>query len=141
MEYFAGIFIALTVLIFLSMAGMDRDRSLYPVILIATTSYYALFAVMAGSVGALGFETLVFMVFAAMALIGFKNNLWLVAAALAGHGVFDLFHSHLIANPGMPSWWPMFCMSFDIVAALYLGWRLTSSHAIRPAGAKVGEHA
>jgi hypothetical protein len=30
--------------------------------------------------------------FAALAVAGFKRKLWIVAAALAGHGVFDAVH-------------------------------------------------
>ena len=25
-------------------------------------------------------------------------------------------HAHVIANPGVPAWWPGFCMAFDVVA-------------------------
>lgn len=34
MEYFVGVAVALAVGIFTTVAGLDRDRSLYPVILI-----------------------------------------------------------------------------------------------------------
>jgi hypothetical protein len=34
--------------------------------------------------------------------------------------VFDVFHHLLIDNPGVPRWWPGFCMSFDVVAGGYL---------------------
>lgn len=44
-------------------------------------------------------------------IIGF---LWLA------HGSFDLVHERLIVNPGMPVWWPIFCVTFDIVVGLYL---------------------
>jgi len=59
-------------------------------------------------------------VFRAGAVAGFRKNLWLVVAALAGHGVFDFFHQLLIQNPGVPIWWPGFCLSFDILAGCFL---------------------
>jgi hypothetical protein len=31
-----------------------------------------------------------------MAVAGFKKSLWLIVAALAGHGVFDFFHQFRI---------------------------------------------
>ena len=43
--------------------------------------------------------------------------LWIVAAALAGHGVFDAVHGALVTNPGVPVWWPAFCLAFDVTAA------------------------
>jgi len=44
----------------------------------------------------------------------------LFVGALASHGILDAFHGQLIANPGVPVWWPAFCLAFDGVAAGYL---------------------
>jgi hypothetical protein len=46
--------------------------------------------------------------------------------ALAGHGVFDFIHAAVIANPGVPDWWPEFCLTYDVTAAAYLAWLLKS---------------
>jgi hypothetical protein len=39
----------------------------------------------------------------------------------------------LIQNPGVPAWWPGFCLTYDIAAAGYLAWilrsRLEASHS------------
>jgi hypothetical protein len=35
-------------------------------------------------------------------------------AGLGGHGVFDWVHHSLIANPGVPAWWPAFCGAADV---------------------------
>ena len=85
-------------------------------------SYYVLFAVMGGSTDALLIEAAVAAVFVALALVGFKYSLLLVAAALAAHCILDVFHVRLIANPGVPVWWPAFCLSYDGVAAGYLAY-------------------
>jgi hypothetical protein len=89
-------------------------------------SYYALFAVMGGSVQILIVESAVAAAFLGMALAGFKSTLWLVVAALAAHGIFDLIHGHFYANPGVPAWWPSFCLAYDVMAAAYLAWLLAS---------------
>jgi hypothetical protein len=91
-------------------------------VLVVVASYYVLFAVMGGSVHALLIELIVMALFSFAAVTGFKRSLWLVAAALAGHGVFDLVHGHLITNPGVPAWWPPFCMAYDVVAGGILAW-------------------
>ena len=57
-------------------------------------------------------------------MLGFKFNLWIVVAALAGHGIFDFFHPHVLNNPGVPVWWPGFCLTYDVTAAGYLAWLL-----------------
>jgi hypothetical protein len=93
-------------------------------VLIVVASYYGLFAVMGGSVHALLAESAVIAVFVLAAALGFKFSPWLIVASLFAHGVFDLIHPHLIQNPGVPAWWPTFCMTYDITAAAYLAWLL-----------------
>jgi hypothetical protein len=120
MEYLIGVVLAAVVCSFAMLTGFDRDRVFYQTLLIVIASYYILFAVMGSSVQALMIESLVAGSFLAVAVVGFKKNLWLVVAALAGHGIFDFFHHLLIQNPGVPVWWPGFCLSFDILASGFL---------------------
>lgn len=107
--------------------GLDRDRAFYPTVMVVIASYYALFAVMGGSVQALVVESVIFGGFLLLSVVGFKRNLWLVVVALAAHGVFDWVHGRFVENPGVPDWWPVFCLAYDIVAAGYLSWLLKSS--------------
>ena len=48
--------------------------------------------------------------------------MWIVVAGLAGHGIFDALHGYLVENPGVPAWWPAFCLAFDLGAAGSLAW-------------------
>lgn len=120
MEYLVGVVLALSVGLLGTLAGFERERSFYPTIMVVIASYYALFAVMGGSLQVLAAELVFIAAFLAVSIAGYKRSLWLVAVALAGHGVFDVIHGRLIANPGVPSWWPRFCLAFDVVAAAYL---------------------
>jgi len=95
--------------------------------MIVIASYYALFAVMGGSGRALAIESIVIGAFLGASIAGFRTSLWVVVAALAIHGVFDFIHGRLIVNPGVPAWWPPFCLSYDVVAAAYLAWLLSRS--------------
>jgi len=117
MDYAVGIMLALVVASFATLVGFDRDRAFYPTVLVVIALYYVLFAVMSGSVHAVLVESAVMMVFAAVAVLGFRGSLWIVAAGLAGHGVFDAVHGFLITNSGVPVWWPAFCLAFDVMAA------------------------
>jgi hypothetical protein len=58
---------------------------------------------------------------------------WLVVAGLALHGVFDFFHHAIITNPGVPVWWPGWCLSYDVVAAAYLAALIRIRKASPPA--------
>ncbi len=126
MSIMIGAFLALVVGSSATLTGLDRDRALYPVVMIVIASYYALFAVMGATTPVLIIEIGVAAVFLGLALAGFKSTLWLVVIALAAHGIFDLVHPHLYANAGVPVWWPSFCLAYDVVAAGYLGWLLGS---------------
>jgi hypothetical protein len=121
MEYLIGAVRGVVVGVFARLSGFDRDRAFYPTVMIVIASYYSLFAVMGASRDStLGMEIAIGLVFSVSAVLGFKKNMWLVAAAIAGHGVFDFFvHHALVTNPGMPVWWPGFCGTIDIVLG---GW-------------------
>lgn len=125
MEYVIGGSLALIVGLFAALVGLDRDRAFYPTVLIVVAAYYDLFACMNGLAQIVVAEAIATAAFVCISVIGLKTNLWLVAAGLAGHGVFDLLHGHVIDNPGVPTWWPLFCASYDVVAGAYLAWRLT----------------
>jgi hypothetical protein len=121
-----GALLALVVGICATVIGLDRDRVFYPTITIVIAFYHVLFAVMGGSTHALILELLCGTVFIVAAVVGFKTSLWIVAVALATHGLFDLTHGRVIVNPGEPTWWPPFCFAYDIVAAAYLAWLIQS---------------
>lgn len=109
-----GIALAPAIVALGRLTGLDRDRALYPVALIVIATYYVLFATMGGA-PALPSELIAATVFVAVAIVGFRTSLWWVAAGIAGHGVFDwAVHPHLIANAGMPLFWPAFCGSIDV---------------------------
>jgi hypothetical protein len=120
MEYLIGIGLAVVVCVFATLVGFDRDRVFYPTLVPVVATYYVLFAVVGTSTRALVLESLIAVAFFALAAAGFKTNLWLIVAALAAHGVFDFFHHFFVQNPGVPAWWPGFCLGFDVLAAAFL---------------------
>ena len=126
-ELFVGAALALSVGLSATFLGLDRDRAFYPTVMIVIASYYGLFAIMSGSVQVLTFESIAIVAFLVASIAGFKRSLWLVVVALAAHGVYDFVHGQLIANPGVPLWWPPFCLAYDVVAAAYLAWLLSRS--------------
>ena len=131
MPYLIGFVLALAVGAYATVLRLDRDRALYPTLLIVFGSYYVLFGILSGSAGAIVGESLITGVFAVVATVGFRRNLWLVVAGLVAHGAMDLVHGHLVTNPGVPAWWPAWCMTYDVVAGAYLAWRLARSDTAR----------
>ena len=124
MDYAIGFALALLVAGFAALVGFDRERTFYPLVLVVVALYYVLFAAMSGSLHVVLVESVFMIAFAALAVVGFKTKLWIVAAGLASHGVFDGLHGSLITNPGVPVWWPPFCLAYDVTAAGTLIWLL-----------------
>lgn len=120
MAYLAGLLVALFLLGLSTALRYAHERSFQSTVLMVVASYYVLFAAMAADTQAMVAESIVALAFIAIAVVGFKRWPWLTIAAIAGHGVFDAVHHHVIANPGMPAWWPAFCGTFDVVAGVYL---------------------
>lgn len=138
MEYVIGVVLAILVSLGATFVGFDRDRALYPVVIVVIALLYALFALIGNAHDALWWEALPIALFVLAAVLGFRRSLWWAVLGLAAHGVFDFVHPGLIDNPGVPAWWPMFCSSYDLVAAAYLAWLLRSGRLSAAPLAAVG---
>ena len=84
---------------------------------------------MSGSMQTVVLESAVMAVFVIAAVAGFKGSPWIIVAALAGHGLQDAVHTHIVANTGVPAWWPGWCLAYDVGAAGALAWLLTRAQA------------
>ena len=103
MPYVIGVVLGIAICLLAAAIGLDRDRAFYPTVLIVIASYYVLFAVMSGSVETVLLESIIMALFAVAAVAGFKGSAWIVVVALAGHGVQDAVHGHIVANAGVPA--------------------------------------
>jgi hypothetical protein len=45
--------------------------------------------------------------------------------------MFDIVHRDLISNPGVPVWWPGWCLSYDVTAGAYLAVLLKRSKTMK----------
>jgi hypothetical protein len=121
MDYLIGLVLAVASCGAARLIGFDRERVFYPTMLIVVATYYVLFAVMGGDSKAMVLESMIASTFIGAAIVGFRVNLWIVVVALGGHGVFDVMHDQFFRNDGVPTWWPGFCLAFDIAAGTFLG--------------------
>jgi hypothetical protein len=81
MQYLVGILLSLGTIVLAAVVGFARERSFYSTVLIVIATYYVLYAVMGASRQTLMIEIVIAGGFILFALLGFKANLWLVAAA------------------------------------------------------------
>jgi hypothetical protein len=141
MAYIVGVVLALILCAFGTAVGLDRERGFYVTQMIVIALLYGLFAAMSGSTQVLTMESVGITLFILAAVIGFRTSLWIVAVALAAHGVYDFMHPHLFENPGAPLWWPAFCGAYDIVAGIYLGVLIVSRRvASSPSAESIVSH-
>jgi len=131
LPYVVGLVLSIGVAVFARLVGFDRDRAFYPTVLIVIASYYVLFAAMAGSMQTVVLESAVMAVFVIAAVAGFKGSAWIIVAGLAGHGLQDAVHGHIVANAGVPAWWPAWCLAYDVGAAAALAWIIVARDAGR----------
>jgi hypothetical protein len=124
LPYVVGIVLSIGVAVFARCARFDSDRAFYPTVLIVIASYYVLFAAMTGSIETVLLESIIMAVFAIAAVAGFKGSLWIIVGALVAHGLQDAVHGAIVANAGVPAWWPAWCLAYDVGAAAALAWVL-----------------
>ncbi len=117
LPYVVGLVLSIAVALFARLVGFDRDRAFYPTVLIVVASYYVLYAAIGGSVETVVRESVLMMLFVTAAVAGFKGSPWFIVGALAAHGVQDAVHSSIITNSGVPTWWPAWCLAYDVGAA------------------------
>jgi hypothetical protein len=120
MALLIGFLLALSVGLAARLAGRDRDRAFYPRVLAVVASFYVLFGLVGGSVQTVIVEAAVMAVFLAVTAAGFRLSPWWIVAGLAAHAILDGIHGQVIANPGVPAWWPAFCAAYDLTAAAML---------------------
>ena len=102
------------------------QRWLYSLGLLTLPSLYALFALQAGE-QAVGVKELIYgipflVVGLVFALKSVRHSAVVVGAFWILHGLYDLTHSRLITNAGVPGWYPVWCFSVDVVIGAYLLW-------------------
>ena len=102
------------------------ERWLYSLGLLTLPGLYASFALQAGE-PAVGVKELIYgvpyvvagLVFA---FVSVRQSAVVVGVFWLVHGLYDLVHSQLITNTGVPGWYPVWCFAVDVVIGSYLLW-------------------
>lgn len=102
------------------------QRWLYSIGLLTLPGLYAFFALQAGE-QAVGIKEMIYgipyvVVGLVLAFVSVRQSAVVVGAFWMLHGLYDLTHSQFITNTGVPSWYPVFCFSVDVVIGAYLLW-------------------
>lgn len=102
-----------------------RWQLAYAMVLPVVALTYVGFALWGGS----GFDLLLaavgVAVFSFVAGLGMGQSPWWLPAGLALHGVWDLAHHYALGHAGIPGWYPMLCLSFNLALAAMLSRRVS----------------
>lgn len=102
------------------------ERWLYSLGLLTLPDIYASFALQAGE-HAVGVKEIIYgvpFVVAGLvfAFVSVRQSAVIVGVFWLLHGLYDLVHSQLITNTGVPDWYPVWCFVVDVVIGSYLLW-------------------
>jgi hypothetical protein len=88
--------------------------------------YYWVFAVYASDYTALLYELMASVPFLAIAYVAYRSRSFATLVVLAigyvAHAAYDLYIDALFFNAGVPTWWPEFCGSVDVVIGGYVAY-------------------
>jgi hypothetical protein len=102
------------------------ERWLYSLGLLTLPGLYAFFALQAGEQAVSVREMIYGLPYVvaglAFAFVSVRQSAVVVGVLWLLHGLYDLVHSQLITNTGVPGWYPVWCFAVDAVIGSYLLW-------------------
>ncbi len=102
------------------------QRWMYSIGLLLLPTLYMLFALRTGETALIAEEALYGVPFFVggflFAFVSLRHSATMVGALWMLHGLYDLMHPRLFANPGVPDWYPVWCGSVDVVVGAYVLW-------------------
>jgi hypothetical protein len=101
-----------------------RELRLYGVTLIITALIYVGFTLRGATTAWVVVELIGAVVFTVLALVGLKISALLLAFAWAAHAAWDVVLHKLTEAAFVPDWYPLACLSFDLVLAGYIVMRV-----------------
>ncbi len=100
------------------------DERAWPIILATLPIYYMLFGMLALDVSVVMKELAVGIPYIATGLLVWRmrsrSTLVLIALAWISHGLYDYYHDFFFLNPGVFTWYPVFCAVVDVLVGGYL---------------------
>ena len=117
---------AVGVLTIVSARFIRGERWLYALGLLTLPGLYAFFALRAGEQPVAVKEMIYGVPYVVaglvFALVSVRQSAVVVGVLWLLHGLYDLVHSQLITNTGVPGWYPIWCFMVDAVVGSYLLW-------------------
>lgn len=121
-----GVLVAVIVVLRFRAGRLETTRWAYPALLVTFPVYYWIFAVVVSDYSALPGELVASVAFFAIAYVAYAfrsfATLLLLSVGYVAHAAYDFHHDALLSNSGVPTWWPEFCGSVDVLLGFYVAW-------------------
>jgi hypothetical protein len=121
-----GTIIAVFVVLRFKACKLEKTGWAYPILLATFPLYYWVFAAFASDYNVLVNEFMMGMVFLTIAYVTYKFRSLvssvLIAIGYIAHAAYDFYHNVFFVNVGVPTWWPEFCGSIDVLIGGYLAY-------------------
>jgi len=115
-----GVGLAVPSMIYLLLLPQPLYIEHLAIFLAAIAGVYLGFAAMDGRIRNMILETTVVAVFIALAIVGLKFSLLILAFAYFAHGVWDVFHHPKAIDTKIVAWYPPFCAMYDWSIAAFI---------------------
>ena len=115
-----GILLAVITGVAAALLGRPRGPELLAAILVAAAAVYPGAALALGERGTIALESVLFLVFTAVALLGLWYSLTLPAVGYFAHGGWDLLHHPHRAGARAGKFFPPFCLVYDVLVGLLI---------------------
>ncbi len=104
--------------------SQNLESWFYSASLISLPIFYMFFGLLSGEMKYVGLEFVYgipyFIAGGVMMLWRFRLSCYLLAAFWIAHAGYDFYHDSFFVNPGVWSWYPLFCAVIDFVLGAYL---------------------
>lgn len=120
LQLILGAVACLVLIFFARRLSPKRELRLYTISLIIAALIYVGFTARGATTAWLVLEIAGAVVFTLLALLGLKISALILAFAWALHAAWDVILHKLVDAAFVPDWYPLTCLSFDLLLAGYL---------------------
>ncbi|WP_457654686.1 DUF6010 family protein [Rhodocaloribacter sp.] len=97
-----------------------KERRFYAVLLVGAAAVYLVFALRGRAGVWVGVEAAGVAAYGLVAWLGATRSAWWLAAGWLAHVAWDVALHATGATPFVPAFYPMFCVSYDVLVAVYI---------------------
>ncbi len=120
-EAISGIIVSILIIILSRLFSKYFTTKLFAAtILVAIAFIYVGFSLKGNPISFIILEVAVSLFLYFLAIFGYTRNNSLIAYGIMLHGLWDILHHQgLIVHTDIPDYWPIFCITIDIITGIY----------------------